>query len=420
MMRIAVIASQFPALSETFVLNQVTGLLDRGADVQVFAANRVPQAAEHPAVARYGLLERTVYGRPAEAAKWRRRMRVGGLVAGALPLMLRSADGVRSALREARGDATTALRFAGTAAGGREFDALCHFGPTGQWGLAMRNMGMLSGRLVTVFHGYDMSRYLRDEGADVYRRLFRDGDLFLPVTEYWRRRLVELGCPASRTIVHRMGVDLAAFPFTLRAVPQRGEVRLLSVARLTEKKGLEYAIRAVARLVREDPRFRYEIVGSGPLEDELGRLIDDLGVSEHVSLAGACPAPEVARRIAAAHVLLAPSVTAGDGNQEGLPVALMEAMAAGLPVVATRHTGIPELVQHRVTGMLADERSVEQLAAAVLELVGTPRLYAAIAAAGRRRVEDEHDVDSLNDRLLELLAGQVEPAASPAARLAAS
>jgi colanic acid/amylovoran biosynthesis glycosyltransferase len=406
--RVALVVGQFPALSETFVLNQVTGLLDRGADVRVLAAAHVPQSALHPAVERYRLLERTSYGVAFDPPKWRRRLRVGGILAGTIARRLRPGARPVRLLREARSDAATALRFANVQFDRRDFDAvLCHFGAHGQWGMSMRNTGMVRGRLVTVFHGYDMSRYLRDEGETVYQRLFEEGDLFLPVTDYWRRRLVELGAPPDRTIVHRMGVELDDFVYTPRHVPASGPLRMLSVARLTEKKGLEFGIRAVARLAPAMPRIHYDIVGSGPLRDELQRLIHDLGVQAHVTLAGACPRPEVVRRMAQAQVLLAPSVTARDGNQEGLPVVLMEALATGLPVVSTRHTGIPELVEHRVTGMLADERNVDQIAGSIRELLENDALYSAVAVAGRSRVEAHHDIDNLNDRLVRLLTGQL-------------
>jgi colanic acid/amylovoran biosynthesis glycosyltransferase len=128
-------------------------------------------------------------------------------------------------------------------------------------------------------------------------------------------------------------------------------------------------------------------------------------VSEHVILAGPLPRPEVVRRMNASHILLVPSVTAADGNQEGLPVVIMEAMATGLPVVTTRHTGIPELVVHRSTGMLVEERDVDELTDALRELLEDAELYGRVARRGRRAVEEKHDVKRLNDQLMMLLAG---------------
>jgi colanic acid/amylovoran biosynthesis glycosyltransferase len=408
-LRVAFVLSQFPALSETFVVNQVTGLIDRGADVEILSAHLVPQPRMHAEVESYDLIGRTRYGRDVPDDGLRRRLLAASLLARAAFRRLRSIDDLRWLIRYGRQDARTALPFAHLhELPRRNFDAIvCHFGPQGQWGMALRNVGLLSGRLVTIFHGYDMSRFLREEGVRVYDRLLREGDLFLPVTEYWRRRLIELGSPAERTVVHRMGVNVGSFNFVPRSPPRSGPVRLLSVARLTEKKGMEYGIRAVAELMRDGMEVRYDIVGAGPDEAALRELIRSLGLEHVVKLVGSLPGQEVLSAMAGAHVLLAPSVTARDGNQEGLPVVLMEALASGLPVVSTRHTGIPELVEHGVTGMLARERDVAGLVEGVRTLLRDPALYTAIAARGRARVARDHDIDQLNDQLADLLAGQL-------------
>lgn len=408
-LRVAFVLSQFPALSETFVVNQVTGLIDRGADVEILSAHLVPQPRMHAAVEAYDLIGRTRYGRDVPDEGYRRRSLVAKLLARAAVHRVRSVEDLRWLIRHGRQDAGTALPFAHLhELPSRNFDAIvCHFGPQGQWGLALRNVGLLSGRLVTIFHGYDMSRYLREEGVRVYERLLREGDLFLPVTEYWRRRLIELGSPSERTVVHRMGVDVGSFSFVPRTPPRTGPVRLLSVARLTEKKGIEYGIRAAAELLGAGLEVRYDIVGAGPDESSLRELIRSLDLAQVVRLVGSRTGQEVLSAMAEAHVLLAPSVTAADGNQEGLPVVLMEALATGLPVVSTRHTGIPELVEHGVTGMIAEERDVQGLVEGVRTLVRDPSLYTAIADRGRARVAREYDIDRLNDQLADMLAGHL-------------
>jgi colanic acid/amylovoran biosynthesis glycosyltransferase len=135
-------------------------------------------------------------------------------------------------------------------------------------------------------------------------------------------------------------------------------------------------------------------------------LVRELGMSNAVRIVGAGTREEVARSMRAAHLVVAPSVTADDGDMEGIPVALMEAMASGVPVVATRHSGIPELVCHGVSGVLVPERDVKALAAAIQQLVERPQQWLALTRAARQTVEQLHDVEVLNDRLVELLAGQ--------------
>ena len=403
-MKVALVVGQFPAVSETFVLNHVTGLLDRGVDVSILALRCPDDRVRHADVAEYGLIERTRYAQALPPSSWQRRAAVAGLLAHAARHAPRTAVPLRRWLATARHDANVALDFRALAGDGRlDFDVVhCHFGPHGQLGLALRALGLLRGRLVTTFHGYDMSRTVQHDGAGLYARLFREGDLFLPISDHWRRRLVEIGAPSDRTVVHRMGVDVRRFTYRASRPRAAGEpLALLSVARLTEKKGLEYAIRAVARLRGEGVAVRHTIVGEGPLRPALERLVADLGIGDAVRLLGALDGSAVAEHMARAHALVAPSVTAADGNQEGLPVVLMEALASGLPAVSTRHTGIPELVEHDVTGLLTDERDVDGLTRELRRLADDPALGARLAAAGRARVCRDHDVETLNDRLVE-------------------
>lgn len=406
-MRVAFVVGQFPALSETFVLNQVTGLIDRGVEVDIYATERRPQSAVHPDVERYDLLAKTRYAKPFTGSDGARRMEVLRLALRALRRAGASPARVRQALRDGRLDANIALGFAHLSATPERYDVIhCHFGPEGTRGAAMRHVGILEGKVVTTFHGFDMSRYLQISGPNVYDRLFQTGDLFLPISDYWRSALVRMGCDPARIAVHHMGVDCDSFTFVPRTPPAAGEpLRLLSVGRFVEKKGFEYAMRAVARVASQYPSLEYTIIGEGPLHEELTALARELGIERHLRMVGSKPRDEVIATMNRAHVMLAPSVTAASGDQEGIPVVLMEAMATGLPVISTVHTGIPELVEDHGTGMLAPERDVETLAVRLTELVDTPSLYSSIATAARARVQREFDVDRLNDRLLELFTG---------------
>lgn len=402
-MKVAVVVGQFPALSETFVLDQVTGLLDRGVDVDVYAGTRRPQSTMHADVERYDLLERTTYEVPPVDRNGGHRARMLVTLARALTRSRGSAVPPLRIFRHGRDDARRALGFAERISSPRRYDVIhSHFGPQGLKAMAMRNMGLLRGKLVTTFHGYDMSRFLRDQGTDVYDRLFEEGDLFLPISRFWRAKLIEMGCDPSAIEVHHMGVRGDSFEFVRRELPDDGALRLLTVGRLVEKKGVEYAIRAAANLLTRYPEAEYTIIGSGPLRPSLDALVGKLGVADRVKLVGSRPRREVIAAMNHAHVLLAPSVTAADGNQEGIPVVIMEAMATGLPVVSTDHTGIPELVEDGVTGYLVAERDVESLSDVIVRLAGDSSTYSRMAAAARKRIEQEFEVTRLNDRLLRL------------------
>ena len=399
-MRVAFLLSRFPVRSQTFVINQITGLIARGVDVEILAGNPTEPILGSDSALEQGLLART---------RW---VNVPQSVPGQLVQALRGAGRLLAHDRRMLAAALDVRRYGFAAASGRllsmaqglprglRYDVVhAHFGPSGIMAMALRELGVLEGKLSTVFHGFDMTEVMRLFGRGYYARLFARGDLFLPISEHWRARLLELGAPAERTHVHRMGIDLKRFdlPAPRRSAP--GPLRLLSVGRLVEKKGFGDAIAALGALPRTID-VRYQIAGEGPLEPALRAAIARHGLAGRVELLGALEHERVRRAMLDADALLAPSVTARNGDQEGIPVTIMEAMAMELPVIATRHSGIPELVADGVSGLLAEERDPAGLARHVERLAGEPELRLAFGRAGREIVAREYDIEQLNDRLL--------------------
>lgn len=409
-MRIACFVLEYPCWSETFVASQIDGLLNRGHDVEVFAAR---QGAPLPDTDDRGPRPRTHIWPLVPPGRARRALEGLGCFTAALRANPRTAMAAVNVARHGRLAASLELLHRAIALmPRRHFDAVhCHFGPNGVLAQALRETGVLCGPLVTTFHAYDLTRYVRERGRGYYRRLFRGGDLFLAVSERGRRRLIELGCPASKVRVHHMGVDCSRFaprertPDSARASPSRSaSLQLLSIGRLVEKKGFAYGIRALAELQQRGYACRYTIVGEGPLRSVLEGLVRDLDLGETVSFAGRRSSEEVRTWLAASDVLLAPSHTASDGDEEGIPVVLMEAMAMAVPVVSTRHSGIPELIEDGVSGLLAPEREANGLADRVANLIDDPARRRALGAAGRAAVEQRFNVEILNDRLVGTLA----------------
>jgi colanic acid/amylovoran biosynthesis glycosyltransferase len=404
MMRVAYVLAAFPTLSETFVLDQIVGLLDRGIDVQVFAQPPPPGAPRHAVSPKYRLEERRHSSSLLEAL---RGIRIGSLLTGLGRAHLRHA---RDALR---GDKHIAFRTRLELALGLEregpFDAVvCHFGNIARRIAPLWSSGVCTLPLFTFFHGQDMSRVLaRKDGRTYYDELFAVGRWMLPISEYWARRLVELGCSTEKIVVHRMGVDTNGTQLRERQRAPGEPLRLLAVGRLVEKKGFDDALRALAILRRTEPGVHLDLAGDGPLRAELEALAKELRVSDAVTFHGAVVRARVVELLAAAHLFVAPSKTARDGNQEGIPVVLMEALAAGLPVVSTRHTGIPELVEDGVAGRLVDEGDAESLARAITELAARPESWPDLGRAGRRRVIERFELSVLNDQLVAILHGQI-------------
>lgn len=411
-MRIAVMVGVFPTVSETFILNQITGLIDRGHDVQIFAGKVGRPAAVHDEILSYRLMDRVRYSPELPEHHPRRLIAALPLLANAV--LRRPGDGARL-VAGARFRSTAAplelLAAAAAFRGLEPFDVLlCHFGPMGVRAARLREAGVVSGRVVTVFHGSDVSSYVRRAGSLAYAHLFRTGDLFLPVSDNWRRRLIALGCPGQRIAVHRMGVDCRRFSFTPRGRGEGEPLRLVTVARLLERKGVEHALRAVAALVEAGIEVEYSIVGDGPLRGVLGQLIRELGLSDRVKILGSIAHAGVASVLARSHIMVAPSVTAWNGDMEGIPVALMEAMATGLPVVSTTHAGIPEIIDDGETGYLVAEGDVEALVARLDHIARHPGEARRVGSAARKAIVHRHEINALNDRLVRRLDALVNDA----------
>lgn len=435
-MRVAILIGHFPVISETFVLRQLTGLIDLGQDVRIFA-DWAPDAAErqiwadwpespvHPEVERYGLIGRTTYtDMPVATGYWaspvwpatRRTWLPGeqkpilnaGRVLRAIPHFVRALTRApRLAVqvldrREYGHDALTLAALYRLARLCREpsgFDVLhAHFG----WsGINFRFASELWGApLLVSFHGGGDLSVPGLDPAEHYRRLFRQAGGVTVNSEFTRRRLRELGCPDEKLHLLEEGLDVADFTFRERILPEGGPIRLLSVGRLVEMKGHEYAIRALARVRRARPDVRLDIVGEGRLRGEHERLIAELGLESAVALHGALPGNEVRRLMDEAHAFVLASVETRDGETEGQGLVLQEAQACGLPVVATDHGPFSEGVVPGRSALLAPERDAVALAGRLEQLIECSDRWPEMGRAGRRHVDERYDVRMLNERLL--------------------
>lgn len=203
-------------------------------------------------------------------------------------------------------------------------------------------------------------------------------------------RSVSPGSGKVATIYH--GLDLAGFePVT--PLPDRLPVHLLSIGQLKEKKGFTHLIEACSMLHQAGLEFQTRIVGEGPLRSDLEAQIAAAGLGDTIVLEGALPHAEVMARLREADVFVLPCVVATDGDRDGIPNVVLEAMAMALPVVSTTVSGIPEAVIDRETGLLVEPADPTALAAAIATLIRDPRLRRAQGAAGRARVEQQFDIE---------------------------
>lgn len=394
----------FPNLSETFILNQITGLIDAGHEVDVFARGSKDGVKVHADVDRYQLLDRTRYPRIPTNKLWR--------VAKAMVMAFRSEGGSRRRRSRVLAGAVNVAQHGSSALSlelfytsinfleARRYDIIhVQVGTLGAKALALLQIGATDGDLVVSFRGSDLTV---EENTVGYRALFETGKLFLPVCESFADKLVDMGCDPQRIRVHYSGIELSRFPFSVRRRSPDEPTRILTVARLVEKKGLAYAIDAIEQIKATGKFVRYTIIGEGALRPQLEKMVHERHLSEEITLVGPKNQAEVIEYLRDAHLFIAPSVTAKSGDQEGIPNVLKEAMAMGLPVVSTLHSGIPELVEEGVSGFLVPERDHEALADRLSFLIDHPERWAEMGRAGRARVEADFDSAKLNDRLIGL------------------
>jgi len=243
--------------------------------------------------------------------------------------------------------------------------------------------------VVVSFHGADAGVDLRQAAhAALLREVFARASLVLARSEALLEDLAAAGCPREKLRLQRTGIPLGDWPFVERRPPEDGSWRFLQACRLVPKKGLFCTLRAFAEVRRSLPEARLTLAGDGPLAGELQREAQRLGLSGRVDFPGFLDAAGLRAAMGRAHVFLHPSETPADGNREGVPNAMLEAMATGLPVLATRHGGIPEAVDDGRNGFLVAEGDAGGLAAAAVRLCADPGIYASMAVAARESMQE--------------------------------
>lgn len=262
--------------------------------------------------------------------------------------------------------------------------------------------------LVISCYGYDVSSFPKEYwgyGRRYLQQAVRAGDIFLAMSQDMKQDLIRLGVDEKRITIHYPnGVNLAKYPFSERRLSSGEKVRILFVGTFIEKKGAEYLLAAFADLHRHYPNVELKLVGEGPLRSRLEAQIKALGLENNVILAGFVDHSRLTDEFAAAHLFCLPSVTAAGGDKEGIPTVLVEAQATGLPVISTRHAGIPDAVLDGQSGYLVPERDVKALAEKMIDLVTHPEEWARMGKAGRMHVQTYFDVDALGCELEEIYA----------------
>lgn len=224
-----------------------------------------------------------------------------------------------------------------------------------------------------------------------YAELVNYGSLYMPVCQFLADEIKILGFPPEKTHVLYGGIELDLFTYSKRSLPSDEEVRILSVGRLVEKKGFDILIKAFQLVHAKFPNTSLHIIGTGPNENQLNELIDILNLNDAVFMRGVMNSKQIFEELQAAHIFCLASQTALDGDVEGIPNVIKEAMASGLPVVSTRHAGIPELIDHNVTGYLVSESNEIELAEGIEFFLQNPQVWDDYTQKARKVIEQNFD-----------------------------
>src|SRR5947208_7097716 len=243
---------------------------------------------------------------------------------------------------------------------------------------------------VVSFHGADVAHKpeIKDYPGKL-RRLFKAVPLVFARSQSLVDRLVHLGCPPEKLRINRTGIPLNEFPFVDREPPRDGRWRVMQACRLIPKKGVATSLRAFAVFKKDHPRAEFFIAGKGPLQPELEMLAAGLGISRDVHFVGFLSPAKLVELYTRSHMFLHPSETPPDENQEGIPNSVLEAMATGLVVAATRHGGIPEAIQHGRTGWLVPEEDHSSLARTMQQITTSPQILSEMGLRARQTVAQQ-------------------------------
>lgn len=398
-LRVGYVVSRFPVLSETFVLRELAEIDRRsGVRCELFALFPEGAGPVHPAAREWVPRRRRASPRGAASALafWllRRPLRLGGVLSKVVADYLRSP----ALLGRALVSVALALEHARTLRAEPVDHLHAHFA----------TYPALAAWVCSQLVGIPYSFTAHAHDIFVHRlglpRRVRDAAFCVAISEHNERILRAAAAPETVAVhVIHCGVHVADYVLRPRAPEPGRAMRLVCVAAMKAYKGHRVLLEAVARVRAEDEAVELDLVGDGPLRAELARRCVELGIAEQVHFLGSLTEAEVAEVVDRADAFVLASVVQEDGDTDGIPVALMEAMAAGLPVIASDLSGLPELVRDRATGLLVAPGDAGALADALRRLRADPDAALARARAGRALVEDRFTVEGEASRLLDAI-----------------
>jgi len=279
---------------------------------------------------------------------------------------------------------------------------LAQYGPTGVAMLPVCKA--LKIPLIVHFHGYDASvQEVLDTHKEGYQEIFKYATHIIAVSNVMRRKLLGLGCPENKISLITYGPN----DLFLDVKPLFKEKHFVGIGRFTDKKAPYLTILAFSEVLKQFPDAKLTIGGDGKLLNTCNNLVKYLGIEDAVSLPGKLAPVEFRELLTRAVAFVQHSITAENGDSEGTPLAVLESSAAGLPVISTRHAGIPDVIIDSETGFLVDENDVHGMAAAMMKILADIDLARKMGNAGKQRIRKNFTMDMYISSLTEALSGSV-------------
>jgi colanic acid/amylovoran biosynthesis glycosyltransferase len=396
--RLLYVVSLFPCWSETFIVRELTALLAAGAEVQILSLKAPYEKMVQPDAER--LMSRAHHPLPpAQAALARLRALVTH------PIAL-SATVLQVVRRLGNQPVEVAKTLEALARGVEHLDWIREFDPDiihAHWGTYPSTVAWALARMLDKPFGFTCHAHDIFVNDHLLKEKIESAKVAVTISRFNVDWLTERATPRARErlkVVH-CGVDLTTIPFRADG---REPGLIMTVGRLDPIKGFDVLIDALGELKQQGRPVRCRIIGEGPLEQPMRAAIARYGLTDSVEMTGAMPQAEVRKSLYAASIFALPSVVTPTGDRDGIPVSLMEAMAAGTPSVSTRVSGIPELIGDEQEGLLVPERDAKSLARALARLLDDPTLGTRLAVAARAKVEREFDAAIEGRKMLELFA----------------
>lgn len=379
--RVGYVLKMYPRFSETFIVHEILQQEAAGTHVEIFSLRLPIDGRFHESLA-HVQAPVTYLSREHRASLFWSALREA---AAEVPTV---ADHLDELLAAPEDEALAAIELAGAIRRSGLQHLHAHFGSIAA------DVARLAARLTGItysFTAHAKDIFHEDVDPAALATKLREAHTTVTVSEFNLHHLqTEFGEDADRVVRLYNSVDLAAFPFEPKGGAP-GPARVAAVGRLVEKKGFGDLVTAIATLVDEGRDVHLDLVGTGPLADVLAAQVHDLGLTDHVTLHGALPQTRVREIVGAARVFAAPCIIGADGNRDGLPTVLLEALALGTASVSTPVTGIPEIVRHEETGLLVPEADPEALAAALARTLDDPVAAAERSRAARALLEEDFD-----------------------------